>query len=41
MLDIGIYRDKLNRVNDSKDESIDDTERIFNFVIQARSFFNH
>jgi hypothetical protein len=40
-IDIGIYREKLDKLNNEKDESIEDTERVFNFVVQARSHFNH
>jgi hypothetical protein len=40
-IDIGIYREKLNKLNNEKDESIEDTERVFNFIVQARSYFNH
>jgi hypothetical protein len=40
-IDIEIYRNKLERLIDNKDESIEETERVFNFIVQARSFFNH
>jgi tetratricopeptide (TPR) repeat protein len=40
-IDIGTYKDKLARLNLEHDESIDTTEQIFNFIIAARTHFNH
>ncbi|GHU38045.1 hypothetical protein AGMMS50256_36750 [Betaproteobacteria bacterium] len=40
-INIGRFRDKLIKLNNEQDESIEDTERVFNFLVQARSYFNH
>jgi hypothetical protein len=40
-INIERFRDKLDKFNNEKDESIEDTERVFNFLVQARSHFNH
>jgi hypothetical protein len=40
-IEIGILREKLNKLNLEKDESFDDTERLFNFIVEARMQFNH
>jgi hypothetical protein len=34
-------REKLNKLNLEKDESFDDTERMFNFIAEARKYFNN
>ncbi|GHU24793.1 hypothetical protein FACS189497_10340 [Betaproteobacteria bacterium] len=40
-INIGRFRDKLDKLNNEKGESIEDMERVFNFLVQARTHFNH
>jgi uncharacterized protein YPO0396 len=40
-IEIEILREKLNKLNLEKDESFDDTERLFNFIVEARTQFNY
>jgi hypothetical protein len=40
-IEIEILREKLNKLNLEKDDSFDDTERLFNFIVEARTQFNH
>lgn len=40
-IDIQKYREQINKLNSDKDESLDTTEKAFNFIIKARALFNH
>jgi uncharacterized protein YPO0396 len=40
-IEIEVLREKLNKLNLEKDESFDDTERLFNFIVEARTHFNN
>jgi len=35
------YREQINKLNNEKDDSIETVEKVFDFVIKARSKFNH
>lgn len=41
MIEINNYREQINKLNSQKDESLEITEKVFNFVVQAKSKFNH
>jgi uncharacterized protein YPO0396 len=40
-IELEIFREKLHKLNLEKDESFDDTERMVNFIVEARTHFNH
>lgn len=40
-IEIEQCREKINRLNDDKDTSYEDTEKVFDFIVQARTQFNH
>ncbi len=40
-IDINKYREQINKLNSEKDESIEETQKVFDFIIQAKSKFNH
>jgi len=41
MIEIKRYREKINKLAAEKDNSLDETQEVFDFIIQARSQFNH
>lgn len=40
-IDIERWREKIERLNEAKDSSYDDTERVFDFIVNARTWFHH
>lgn len=40
-IEINNYREQINKLNKEKDISLEVTEKVFNFVIQAWTWFNH
>ena len=40
-IEINNYREQINKLNSEKDTSLEVTEKVFDFVISARTSFNH
>lgn len=41
LIDINMCKERISRLNAENDTSIEDTERVFDFIVNARSRFNH